>query len=702
MLSRRIVYYTTLSGVLLFALFVVHTVYHNRALGATALSALIIFLSVLAGAWLLPNSRPLAQFIAGATAIGALLMTILAVTYWSYQITWRESFGALVLIALLVIVVTKNATLPPYGYWAQRLVKQLIAHYLTAIGATLALALTILLFSHLYQQGMLDAERSPWRLIDQPLFFWGVFLSGALLWLAARRQSPALRPLHLIAYFALFTSVGVLIFKIGYGFDPFVHRATEEYILAHGVITPKPLWYVGQHALVVALARLSTLPLSWIDKLLLPASASFFVIGWLYVIAPQSWHERGLLFLLLPFASWFTATTPQGLANLLYLILLLELALLLRKKISWHLPLLTVVATATLHPATAIPAIILLIAAALTIRQVRLRFIIPLSAIAALLLPTLFFINEWRAGTLPTFGAVLSRAAARLTFPDLSLLQNSFYALANATYTARIIVVLFAAGCAIYGIIKLKNKAWGRPYLLTASILVPSTVLVYFFNKLPRVIYYEQSDYVLRTLWIIGFTLLPFFWYGGRVFLDHLRTRRLFVQALVMLALAAGMTTNLYLVYPRVDRVVNHRGYATGQADLATVDFIEFQNPEGNYVVLANQSVSAAALRQLGFKYDIKTADGSLYFYAIPTGGTLYQQYLRMVDEAPTADVAKEVLAYTGADRVYLVLNDYWWRDYRIAEEAKKHADFWTTISGGATTVFAWEKDPARGWLMRQ
>ena len=702
MLSKRVFYYTTISGILLLTLFVVHTVYHNRALGATALLSLIIFLSVLTGAWLLPNYRPLAQFIAGATAIGALLLTILAAIYWSYHLTWRESFGALILITLLVIVVTKNANIPPYGYWARRLGKQIIAHYLTAIGATVALALTILLFRHLYQQGMLDAERSPWRLIDQPLFFGGVFLSGALLWLAAWRQSPALRPLHLIAYCALFTSVGVLIFKIGYGFDPFVHRATEEYILAHGVITPKPLWYVGQHALVVALAHLSALPLSWIDKLLLPIAAPFFLIGWLYVIAPQSWHERALLFLLLPFASWFTATTPQGLANLLYLILILELALLLRNKISWHLPLLTLVATATLHPATALPAVILLIATALTRRQVRLRFVIPISAIAALLLPALFFIHEWRAGALPTFGAVLSRAAARLTFPDISLLQNSFYALANATYTARIIIVLFAAGCIIYGMVKLKNKAWGRPYLLTASILIPSAALVYFLNELPRVIYYEQSDYVLRTLWIISFTLLPFFWYGGRAFLDHLRTHRLPAQMLVMLALTAGMTANLYLLYPRVDRVVNHRGYATGQADLATVDFIEFQNPEGNYVVLANQAVSAAALRELGFKYSIKTADGPLYFYAIPTGGTLYRHYLRMVDEAPTTDVAKEVLAYTGADRVYLVLNDYWWRDYRIAEEAKKSADFWTTISGGATTIFAWEKDPARGWLMRQ
>ncbi|MBI4098730.1 MAG: hypothetical protein HY437_01695 [Candidatus Magasanikbacteria bacterium] len=702
MLSRREFYYTTISGILLLALFVVHTVYHNRVLGATALAILIIFWSVYAGAWLLPRHRPLAQFIAGTTAIGALLMIILAATYWGYRMTWQESFGALVLIGLLVIVVTKNATLPPYGYYLRRLGKQFIAHYLTTIGATVALAITILLFRHLYQQGMLDAERSPWRLIDQPLFFGGVFIAGALLWLAARRQSPALRPLHLITFFALFVSVGVLIFKIGYGFDPFVHRATEEYILAHGVITPKPLWYVGQHALVVALAHLSALPLSWIDKLLLPAAASFFLVGWLYVIAPQSWHERGLLFLLLPLASWFTTTTPQGLANLLYLILVLQLALLLRNKISWHLPILTVVATATLHPATALPALILLIAAALTRRQVRLRFVIPLATLAALLLPLLFFINEWRAGTLPTFGSVLSRAVARLTLPDISLLQNSFYAFANATYTARIITVLFAAGCTLYGIAKLKNKEWWRPYILTASILVPSAVLIYFFNELPRVIYYEQNDYVLRTLWIIGFTLLPFFWYGGRAFLDHLRTRRLSVQALVILALAAGMTTNLYLLYPRVDRVVNHRGYTTGQADLATVDFIEFQNPEGNYVVLANQSVSAAALRQLGFKYDIKTSDGSLFFYAIPTGGTLYQYYLRMVDEAPTTDVAKEVLAYTNAERVYLVLNDYWWRDYRIAEEAKKSADFWTTISGGATTVFAWEKDPARGWLMRQ
>jgi hypothetical protein len=225
--------------------------------------------------------------------------------------------------------------------------------------------------------------------------------------------------------------------------------------------------------------------------------------------------------------------------------------------------------------------------------------------------------------------------------------------------------------------------------------------LLYLFNTLPLVISYEQSDYALRTLWIIGFTLLPFFWFGALAFLKKVQTQHPLVKTLTILILAAGATANLYLLYPRVDRVVNHRGYSTGQSDLLAVNFIENQNQHVNtsYVVLANQSVSAAALRQLGFKYEYQTAQGPAYFYSIPTGGPLYEFYLEMVDNTPSREVANRVLEYTGVDRVYLIVNDYWWRDYRIVSEAKRYTD-WDTNFDGNLTIMAWqEEDADRAWL---
>ena len=50
------------------------------------------------------------------------------------------------------------------------------------------------------------------------------------------------------------------------------------------------------------------------------------------------------------------------------------------------------------------------------------------------------------------------------------------------------------------------------------------------------------------------------------------------------------------------------------------------------YIVLANQSVSAAALLRFGFH----TYYGAQFYYAIPTGAPLYQSYLDMVYRGAT------------------------------------------------------------------
>ena len=502
----------------------------------------------------------------------------------------------------------------------------------------------------------------------------------------------------------IITSAGLLLYKVGYGFDPFVHRATEQYIFDHGLITPKPLWYLGQHALVVAFAHLTTLPIVWIDKLLLPILSTTLIAAWLLTVAPRTWHARALLFLLVPLASWFTATTPQGIANLLFLVLILQLLMFAKRKLSAISPALTTAAIVTLHPLTAVPAIILFALTALTRRGMRLRYGAVTAGIAAFILPALFLANEWRdTGHLPRFAELATRALSRLSFSfeNNLLLPNSFYAFANAVYTYRLIIILFAFGCALYGMWHLRYKPLFRPYMLMSGALLISAALLYLFNNLSLVISYEQSDYALRTLWLVGFTALPFFWFGGLSFIRAVRTHKLPVQFLVLLALSSGIATNMYFLYPRVDRLENARGYSTGITDLAAVEFIEFQNPEGKYAVLANQSVSAGAMRQLGFKYELKTPDGPAYFYPIPTGGPLYQYFLKMIDEAPTTEVAKEVMDYTGVERVYLVLNNYWWRDYRIADAARKHADWWITLPRDAVTIFGWEKDKTRGWLTR-
>lgn len=700
MLTRRLLYYSIIDLFLILLVVAIRAIHPGSLTQSFAFALLILWLAALFGTRLFPHRRPLAQFVIGLTAVGALMMVLGTGIYWLYRLTFLEAFSVVLTTTGIITIVCRNTPLPPWREHGKRLVKQLIAHKWFIIPPIVAMGIAMALLVHLRLNGTMDAIRTPWFFVDTTLFFGGVAIASALLWFAAWKQTPALRPLHLILFTLVFTSVGLLIFQTGYGFDPFVHRATEMHILKNGVITPKPLWYVGQHALVVIVTHFTGASLMAIDKLLLPAAAAFFITGWLYVIAPASWHRRALLFLLLPFLTWFVATTPQGLGNLLYLILVLELLMVARKKLGWTVPLLTIVAIATLHPLAAVPAIILALFLAFIARGVRVRVMVPIAITLALIMPALFFAREWqKTHVFPSLSELGTRAVTRLVVDiDTLPLQNSFYALQNATYTLRIIIWLFVIACVIYGIAALRHRTFMRPYLWTAGIIAGGTLISHFFAALPDVISYEQFDYSLRMLWIIGFTLLPFFWYGGLAAIDALTRLHYNYHALVVIALAAGVTANLYLLYPRVDRMVNHRGYSTGSADLFATEFIDFQNPNGNYVVLANQSVSAAALRQLGFKYEFQTKDGPTYFYPVPTGGPLYKFYLEMIDKGPTSDIATAVLDYTGTERVYFVLNDYWWRDYRIANEAKKHADWWTDISGDALHIFAWQRNKGMGW----
>ena len=53
--------------------------------------------------------------------------------------------------------------------------------------------------------------------------------------------------------------------------------------------------------------------------------------------------------------------------------------------------------------------------------------------------------------------------------------------------------------------------------------------------------------------------------------------------------------------YPRIDNYHNTHSFSISDSDIASVQWIE-ENADDDYIVLANQQVSAAALSQYGFK----------------------------------------------------------------------------------------------------
>jgi hypothetical protein len=152
------------------------------------------------------------------------------------------------------------------------------------------------------------------------------------------------------------------------------------------------------------------------------------------------------------------------------------------------------------------------------------------------------------------------------------------------------------------------------------------------------------------------------------------------------------IAASLYSDYPRRDRFFNSRGLSTSKGDIETVSIIE-KLAEGDYIVLANQQVSAAALKVFGFGRYYKSSDGQeLFFYPIPTSSPLYQYYLSMVDKTPARETMAKAMDLVGVKEGYLIVNKYWWAFPRIIAAGKTEADSWQALDGGSTYIFRYKR----------
>ena len=196
-----------------------------------------------------------------------------------------------------------------------------------------------------------------------------------------------------------------------------------------------------------------------------------------------------------------------------------------------------------------------------------------------------------------------------------------------------------------------------------------------------ELISYEQGNFAGRIVTLIAIFLIPGLLYGLRALIGRITAAEKPVRIIWIGAGLALVSLSLYVSYPRFDKHFSSRGYSTGAADIAAVLDIEKKATQ-DYIVLANQQVSAAALRELGFDHYYPTADGPAFFYPIPTGGRLYQYYLDMVYEEPSRKTMEKAMAYAGVRDSYLALDKYWKDSAKIIAAAKLDADSWRSIDG--------------------
>jgi hypothetical protein len=72
-----------------------------------------------------------------------------------------------------------------------------------------------------------------------------------------------------------------------------------------------------------------------------------------------------------------------------------------------------------------------------------------------------------------------------------------------------------------------------------------------------------------------------------------------------------------------------------------------------------------------GFKKYYSTPLGEIFYYPIPTGGPLYNEFLNLVYNNAGARSAQNAKLLTGAQTAYIILPSYWENYEKIKENLK-------------------------------
>lgn len=540
------------------------------------------------------------------------------------------------------------------------------------------------------------ALRSPWEVVSG-WFFIG-FAATLLLHVYAtvrERSLSALSFTALLSHYGLVYGAAVFAFRFGYAYDPIIHQAAENYVVAHGKIAPIQPFYIGQYSLVAAAHFISTAPVWLIDRLLLPilAIVSIPVIG--YIGFTRGWrlpHRATYISLLaltcLPLAE-LTFTVPHNLTVLysLWWVLLLPLALQTRGG-SLMLSMIAV-ATCLTHPLLGVPLALATAAALLTVRYKKIyipiiaTFLIGGSLLAMLgmyriqqNLPFLVTHNpfDYISNFISIFEFSYSVQHVR---PALQLAYGLIYIIPFG-------IVVIGAWCAFR--YRQVSPAVRSTLLSLIGGIIIAIFLVSTMIYIPGIADHEQNEFMLRLRYIFPIFMLPL---AVTVLYTWLHVQRTVFKVVTLGCMIITATISFYFTYPRVNSVTRP-GWNISRSDIETVQGIAQLSHNQPYVVLGNQILAVAGLRELGFDHRLVGDDFNMYPYPISMAEPLHpitQEILYQQLNAP----ALRAIAYMINGSVFVAVHDYWYRASDIFTEARdSNPDAIYTF--GQITVFEFKK----------
>lgn len=574
---------------------------------------------------------------------------------------------------------------------------------LTPIVATLVSTSGLLLIALIASRhATMNSIRTPW-----PLMSWWTLPLIGLLWALALSCAWRFRKTHItfiqiVCALGALTVIAPLVYAIGYGFDGFLHVAGETILAKTGTLTPKPPYYVGQYVFVTWLSQIFGFAIAAVDRWLVPVAAAILIPA-AATLSAKRWTTILPALVLVPLGA-FVATTPHGFATVLGVTaLLLTVGTTGRREGQGFNPVILsscrpvvpflFASWATLtHPLVGLPILCAVVAALFWAGPTWMRWTLGwLAAIGAGISVPLVFGLASNLGSATGVNFDLSKLIDPTTWSAIvtgfiPLVPNRYALWAQtAEWIVKLLpwlVVLFA-GLGLFH----KDERTKAPFIIAAISTFFAALVLRIAGDFGFLIDYERGNYADRLFMVALLLLLPVAIpeLGRR--LERAANTPLINKIAILIAIGFLGAGASYAALPRHDAVNTSRGWTVGSADIEAVKLIDQDANGAAYTVLANQSVSAAAVKTFGFK----RYNDDIFFYPIPTGGPLYDLFLRASYESPSRDTMKDAARLGGSSLVYFVVNDYWWDAGRLAERATSSTDREFVIQDGKVKVFKYE-----------
>lgn len=591
--------------------------------------------------------------------------------------------------------------------------------------ATVLLCVSAIIMLYFFYKSSDQALQSPWQVTNKKFFILFCSFFIAYSFLIYKKSSQ-----NFTGFLALATasSAALLVYKLGYGFDTHVHEAALKEIASKGYIFPKTLYYTGMYAVEIVASKITAISPILIHRLLVPTAGALIL-----ALSAVKFGNKFLIpaLILSPFLSSFVVSNPF---NFSFLLLISQVMILFRyfthEKYEKHgnktdrefniKPTKNIIifgwilafAIFLIHPLTGIVSILLQILFNIK-RFLKTTAAFGVAGILIIFAPVAAFLANEKSKTnaMPGLAELAQRFFEFDFFPILPKinLDNHFSFTLNAVYSWNEIIIPVYILLSVLGIIHYYRKCGKldcvKIFIFTSICLILSSLLSIIFNRFPYVAVYESSDFPKRLLIMAFALMLPFYAKGLEETLNlFLNSRKKIIAYSGIVATGLIMAANSYLSYPRTDRAYSSHLYSTSASDLnAAIEIQKYADKNAeypkNYAVLANQQTSAGALKIFGFGRTLESDEGEIYFYSIPTGGKMYNYYLKILDSLYADDqkIAKqyinEALSFANVEIVFFAINDYWWRDNMLIESAKKIAKDIITIDNNKINIFVFKTD---------